>query len=88
MAIASLTKCYIAYYPMQPDIHAVMSGYLEFALITCPYCGENIEIQVDCSAGSQKYIEDCQVCCSPIEISLQISSEGGIQDIRTNRDSD
>ena len=27
---------------------------------------------LDLSAGSQSYIEDCEVCCSPIEISYQV----------------
>lgn len=38
--------------------------------IHCPYCGEPIEVQVDTSAGEQAYIEDCQVCCKPIEMRL------------------
>ncbi|HEY8682184.1 MAG TPA: CPXCG motif-containing cysteine-rich protein, partial [Rhodanobacter sp.] len=37
--------------------------------ISCPYCGEPIEILVDASAGDQHYIEDCQVCCRPIKLS-------------------
>ena len=44
--------------------------------IYCPYCGESIEVLVDCSLESQSYIEDCQVCCRPIEISVHIDEEG------------
>ncbi|HSC47655.1 MAG TPA: CPXCG motif-containing cysteine-rich protein, partial [Gammaproteobacteria bacterium] len=36
--------------------------------IQCPYCGETIEIVVDCSIENQRYIEDCQVCCRPIDL--------------------
>lgn len=36
----------------------------------CPYCGETIELTLDGSAGGQDYIEDCSVCCRPIEVSL------------------
>ena len=36
----------------------------------CPYCGELIEITLDGSAGGQEYIEDCSVCCRPIEVRL------------------
>jgi transcription elongation factor Elf1 len=36
---------------------------------TCPHCGERISMLLDMSAGSQRYVEDCEVCCSPIEIS-------------------
>jgi hypothetical protein len=49
-----------------------MSEALQFTYIQCPYCGENLEIQVDCSEGSQSYIEDCQVCCCAIEMRLTV----------------
>jgi len=35
----------------------------------CPYCWESISMLVDTSVSSQTYIEDCEVCCRPIEIS-------------------
>lgn len=38
--------------------------------VRCPYCGEWIAVQLDTSAGEQAYIEDCQVCCRPIEMRL------------------
>jgi Cysteine-rich CPXCG len=35
----------------------------------CPYCNEQISMLIDTSAGQvQSYIEDCEVCCRPIEI--------------------
>ncbi|HEX2768649.1 MAG TPA: CPXCG motif-containing cysteine-rich protein [Geobacteraceae bacterium] len=37
----------------------------------CPHCGERISMLLDLSAGSQSYVEDCEVCCNPIEISYQ-----------------
>jgi hypothetical protein len=40
--------------------------------ITCPYCGEHIELLIDCSAGCQEYVEDCSVCCRPIVVRVQI----------------
>lgn len=40
--------------------------------ISCPYCGEQIDVLVDCSAGSQEYVEDCSVCCRPIVIRLTV----------------
>jgi len=36
--------------------------------ITCPHCGETIDIAVDLSSGDQDHIQDCEVCCSPIRI--------------------
>jgi len=44
--------------------------------IQCPYCGETIEILLDCSIEQQRYIEDCQVCCRPIEFSVSVDYEG------------
>ncbi|MEM6802347.1 MAG: CPXCG motif-containing cysteine-rich protein [Bacteroidota bacterium] len=36
-----------------------------------PYCFEHISMMLDPSVGSQCYIEDCEVCCNPIEIEYQ-----------------
>ena len=44
--------------------------------IQCPYCGETIEVQLDCSVTEQNYIEDCQVCCRPIEFFVTVDAEG------------
>jgi hypothetical protein len=38
----------------------------------CPYCGESIEIVVDTSIQEQEYIEDCQVCCRPITLRVEV----------------
>jgi len=41
--------------------------------IFCPYCGEPNEIFIDYSGGtSQKYEEDCQVCCQPWEVRVDL----------------
>ncbi|HET7330940.1 CPXCG motif-containing cysteine-rich protein [Dyella sp.] len=50
-------------------------------VIQCPYCGERIEILVDASAGDQRYIEDCQVCCRPISIDVWIGAD---EDVHVN----
>ncbi len=42
---------------------------------SCPYCGEKISMILDLSAGAARYIEDCEVCCAPIEVSYGV--EGG-----------
>jgi transcription elongation factor Elf1 len=44
---------------------------------TCPHCGEWISMLLDLSASSQRYVEDCEVCCNPIEISYQ-AEEGTV----------
>ncbi|MDH4274405.1 MAG: CPXCG motif-containing cysteine-rich protein [Gammaproteobacteria bacterium] len=45
--------------------------------IQCPYCGEIIDILLDGSVEQQAYIEDCQVCCRPIQLHVEIDHEGG-----------
>ena len=50
----------------------------------CPYCGERIEILIDCSVPRQSYIEDCSVCCKPI--SLDVSTEDGIEVVARRED--
>lgn len=34
----------------------------------CPHCWEEISMILDSSIRQQTYIEDCEVCCSPIEV--------------------
>lgn len=49
---------------------------LESTHIDCPYCGELIELLVDCSVDQQRYIEDCFVCCRPILLDIAINVDG------------
>lgn len=44
--------------------------------VQCPYCGEAFETLLDLSAGSARYVEDCPVCCRPIELQLEIDQQG------------
>ena len=37
----------------------------------CPYCWDEISMLIDTSVFNQTYIEDCEVCCNPIEIQVQ-----------------
>ncbi len=45
----------------------------------CPYCGEPISLLIDCSETEQSYVEDCEVCCRPIEIQVSITLQGELQ---------
>ncbi len=47
----------------------------ETASIICPYCGENIEVLIDCSVPEQSYIEDCAVCCHPITLDITVDED-------------
>ena len=44
--------------------------------VSCPYCGEPLELVVDPSAGAQRYVEDCSVCCRPIEVAVDVGEDG------------
>ena len=44
--------------------------------IDCPYCGETIDVLIDGSMSEQDYIEDCQVCCRPINFYVTVDHEG------------
>lgn len=52
---------------------------LREAGISCPYCGELITILVDGSLEEQQYIEDCQVCCQPMDIHVRVSFDGNFR---------
>jgi len=41
----------------------------------CPYCGEEISMVLDLSVRRQTYVEDCEVCCNPIEISYRAEED-------------
>ncbi|HEY0284931.1 MAG TPA: CPXCG motif-containing cysteine-rich protein [Vicinamibacterales bacterium] len=44
--------------------------------VECPYCGEPLELYVDPSGGTtQKYVEDCAVCCQPMEVMVEIEGD-------------
>jgi hypothetical protein len=57
----------------------------EFVELQCPWCGEVYGSQVDLTDRSRCYIEDCQVCCQPIEVSLEVDDQGVLLDVRTKR---
>lgn len=42
---------------------------------TCPYCWETISMLLDDSEEESEYIEDCEVCCRPIEIRFRFEAE-------------
>jgi Cysteine-rich CPXCG len=50
----------------------------QFHPVRCPYCGEGFEVLLDPSAGSASYIEDCQICCRPIQLELAVDHQGSV----------
>jgi hypothetical protein len=46
--------------------------------IYCPYCGESQTVLLDTSEEEQTYIEDCQVCCRPIDFIVSVDNQGDV----------
>lgn len=61
---------------------------LEDIFVDCPYCGELFETVVDLSGGDQRYIEDCPVCCRPIEFHIRVDARGELLAVRTSSQDD
>ena len=56
---------------------ASMISAMNEAEYICDHCGEEIVIPIDPAAGSsQRYVEDCPVCCNPNVIHVEVDDEG------------
>ena len=40
----------------------------------CPHCWQNQLKIIDPSLGEQSFIEDCEVCCNPLEFNLSVEN--------------
>jgi hypothetical protein len=69
----------------QGSTSASADGGTQFTTVQCPYCGEPFDTAVDLSAGSTSYIEDCQVCCRPIEMGIEIGANGELGSVDARR---
>jgi len=38
----------------------------------CPSCLQEVSMLIDPSISEQSYIEDCEVCCRPLQINVHI----------------
>ena len=54
--------------------------------IECPYCGETITSFIDLSQGNMRTIEDCWVCCRPIELLIESDGEQLIRLVAKSED--
>lgn len=55
---------------------------LETERYQCPCCGETVEAVLDLSGGDQHYIEDCPVCCRPLNFSVYTDGVDWSLDVR------
>ena len=53
-----------------------MSGFLDWHC-QCPYCGEAIVLSIDPENNDSHYIEDCSVCCRPINVFVACGLDEG-----------
>jgi hypothetical protein len=49
----------------------MQDGVIEHGFV-CPYCGEPITMLLDPAVGDQAYVEDCEVCCNPIDLRFRV----------------
>jgi hypothetical protein len=49
---------------------------MEEHFFQCPYCWESISMLIDISQAKQSYIEDCEVCCNPIQLNISTENNG------------
>ena len=54
--------------------------------LICPWCFAPITILADSSGGDQVYVEDCEVCCRPLTISLRVGPHGEVLGIEARRE--
>jgi hypothetical protein len=71
------------YEPGQGGTIALMPE--EFVAFQCPWCGERMETKVDLTAGPRSYVEDCQVCCRPMELAIELEHTGALRALRVQR---
>jgi hypothetical protein len=69
----------------EPDATRPALEAEKFVPVQCPYCGERLETRVDLTAGEREYIEDCEVCCRPIELSIELEESGALHAVRVQR---
>jgi hypothetical protein len=51
-------------------------------LITCPYCGEEIELYLEPDVKGE-LVQDCEVCCNPWLI--RVSTDEGERNVQVGR---
>jgi hypothetical protein len=51
-------------------------------LVTCPYCGEDVEIVVEPDVHGS-FVQDCEVCCNPwlVRVERRGGGEDGGEDV-------
>ena len=53
--------------------------------VRCPYCGERLQTRVDLTGDEPAYVEDCEVCCRPIEFAIERDIGGALVALQVRR---
>jgi hypothetical protein len=69
----------------EPGAQQANADVESFIAIQCPWCGERLDVRVDLSAGEREYIDDCEVCCRPIELAVEVDEGGALAALRVGR---
>ena len=48
---------------------------LQWTEIECPHCGEAFQISVDPDDDGQDMVEDCRICCRPIQMTIEMEGD-------------
>jgi cysteine-rich CPXCG protein len=69
----------------EPGAGAACVAAEEYVTVRCPYCGERLQTRVEATAQEAAYIEDCEVCCRPIEFQVERADSGGLLALQVRR---
>jgi len=71
------------------DFDDLDADLTEATWVSCPYCGEEVELLLDVAGGSlQEYVEDCEVCCQPWNVRVYLDDEGNADVTVTSLDNE
>ena len=53
--------------------------------IECPHCWQTYQSSVDLTLGAQAWVEDCQHCCHPIAVAVEVIDDGRSAQVSAER---
>ena len=54
----------------------------------CPFCWEEFPLFLDPDQGSASLTVDCDICCRPIEVRVNIDPQSGALNLSFDREAD
>lgn len=52
----------------KPKLHPLVDALQ----LTCPHCGQGFATPLDGGEGRSEFVVDCEICCRPMEVSVEI----------------